>query len=213
MYLQSLIFSFVFAVHPHSPPLVPDNDLVHEDIDDIGPLSSIPAPDAAPLPRASGRQRAVVQVRPISVSQVVKDIAGRQPFQAVRDLDSTYMSGATFGSPCFPPFCGLPVRESLKRKAQDISRSESEVFSFLTNNTTSQEQAKQLLDIITNVSSSLIESHHFDYCNYCDYLLQLKFNPADIAHSSLPSMANAVKSAMLPECEVYQKSLHEGSLQ
>ena len=80
-------------------------------------------------------------------------------------------------------------------------------------NTTSQEQAKQLLDIITNVSSSLIESHHFDYCNYCAYLLQLKFNPADIAHSSLPSMANAVNSAMLPECEVYQKSLHEGSLQ
>ena len=50
MYLQSLIFSFVFAVNPHSPPLVPDNDLVHEDIDDISPLSSIPAPDAAPLP-------------------------------------------------------------------------------------------------------------------------------------------------------------------
>ena len=102
MPLQSLIFSFVFAVHPHSPPLVPDNDLVHEDIDDIGPLSSIPEPDAAPLPRASGRQRAVAQVRPISVSQVVKDIAGRQPFQAVRDLDSTYMSGAGFGSPSYP---------------------------------------------------------------------------------------------------------------
>ena len=50
MYLQSLIFSFVFAVHPHSPPLVPDNDLVPEDINDIGPLSSIPAPDPAPLP-------------------------------------------------------------------------------------------------------------------------------------------------------------------
>ena len=50
MYLQSLIFSFVFAVHPPSPPIVPDNDLVHEDIDDISPLSSIPAPDAAPLP-------------------------------------------------------------------------------------------------------------------------------------------------------------------
>ena len=136
------------------------------------------------------------------------------------------MSGADLGSPCFPPFCGFVQRESLKRKAQGISRSESDVFSFLTHNTTSQEQAKQLLDIITNVSSSLIESHHycnyfdycgycayFDYCNYCDDLLQLKFKPHDIAHSSLPSMANAVKSAMLPECEVYQKSLHEGSLQ
>ena len=115
MYLQSLIFSFVFAMHPHSPPLVPDNDLVHEDIDDIGPLSSIPEPDAAPLPRARDRQRAVAQVRPISVSQVVKDITARQPFQAVRDLDSTYISGAGFGSPSFRPFCGFVQRQSLKR--------------------------------------------------------------------------------------------------
>ena len=90
MYLQSLIFSFVVAVHPHSPPLVPDNDLVHED---IGPLSSIPALDAAPLrlPRASGRQRAVAQVRPISVSQVVNDIVGPHPLQAVQHFNSTYM--------------------------------------------------------------------------------------------------------------------------
>ena len=85
-----MIFSFVFAVHPHSPPLVPDNDLVHEDIDDIGPLSSIPEPDAAPLPLASGRQRAVAQVRPMSVSQVVKGITGQHPLQAVQHLDSTY---------------------------------------------------------------------------------------------------------------------------
>ena len=89
MYLQSLIFSFVFAVAPDTPPLVPDNELVHDDIDDIGPLSSIPEPDEPP--RASGRQLAVAQVRRISVSHVVKDIAGRQPFQAVRDLDSTYV--------------------------------------------------------------------------------------------------------------------------
>ena len=119
MHLVSLIFSFVFAVAPDSPPLVPDNELVHDDIDDISPLSSIAEPDEPP--RASGRQRAVAQVRPISVSQVVKEIAGRHLFQAVRDLDSTYMSGAGFGSPSFPPFCGLPERESLKRKAQDIS--------------------------------------------------------------------------------------------
>ena len=118
MYLQPLIFSSVFAVAPDSPPLVPDNELVHDDINDIGPLSSIAEPDEPP--RASGRQRAVAQVRPvrpISVSKVVKDIAGRHPFQAVRDLDSTYMSGAGFGSPSFPPFCGFVQRQSLKRKA------------------------------------------------------------------------------------------------
>ena len=104
MYLQSLIFSFVFAVHPHSPPLVPDNDLVHEDIDDIGPLSSIPEPDAAPSPGPAADN---VQLLKYAQSLFhkwsrVKDIAARQPFQVVRDLDRTYMSGATFGSPSFP---------------------------------------------------------------------------------------------------------------
>ena len=45
MHLQSLIFSNVFANAPDSPPLVPDNELVHDDINDIGPLSSIPELD------------------------------------------------------------------------------------------------------------------------------------------------------------------------
>ena len=68
MYLQTLIFSFVFSVAPDSPPLVPDNELVHDDINDIGPLSSKAEPYESP--RATSRQRAVAQVRPISVSQV-----------------------------------------------------------------------------------------------------------------------------------------------
>ena len=79
---------------------------------------SIPEPDHdAP----TGRQRAVAQVRPITVSQVVKDIGGPRPFKAVRQLDRNYMSGADLGSPSFPSFCGFVERESLKRKAEEIS--------------------------------------------------------------------------------------------
>ena len=127
-------------------------------------VSSIPEPDHhAP----TGRQRAFAQVLPINVSQVVKDIGGPHPFEAVRQFDRNYMYGAVFGSPSFPSFCGFVERESLKRKAEEISRSESEVVSFLMHNTTSQEQAKQLLEIITNLSSYLIERNHY-YCDYCD---------------------------------------------
>ena len=50
----------LFAVVPDDPPLVPDNELVREDINDNDPLSSIPEPDDPPW--ASGRQRAVAQV-------------------------------------------------------------------------------------------------------------------------------------------------------
>jgi len=72
-------------------------------------------------------------------------------------------AGAGVGSDGYPSWCGYVERASLKRKAAQISRSESEVYTFLTNNTTSQEQAQQLLDIITNVSSTFF----FHYCHYC----------------------------------------------
>ena len=60
-----------------------------------------------------------------------KNIGGPHPIEAVRQLDRNCMSGAVLGSPSFPSlFCGFVQRESLKRKAEEISRSESEVFSF-----------------------------------------------------------------------------------
>ena len=40
---------------------------------------------------------------------------------------------------------------NLKRKAEGISRSLSEVFAFLTHGTSSLEEAKKLLSIITNI--------------------------------------------------------------
>ena len=59
--------------------MLPDDDIVTEDF-----LTSIPEPSP---PQPPTRQRAVAQVRPISMIQVVRDIAGRDPLQAVRDLD------------------------------------------------------------------------------------------------------------------------------
>ena len=112
------------------------------------------------------RQRAVAQVRPIAMSEVVRDIARCLPFRAVRHMDTTYMSPAGFRSEVFPSWSAYVVRACLKRKAQDILRSESEVFKFLTNNTTYQEQAKQLLDIIRNVSFLFMQIFH--YCHYCN---------------------------------------------
>ena len=143
-------------------PLVPDDDT--NGLDSVA--VEMPEPPAPP-----SRQRVVAQVRPISISAVVRDIAGRHPFRAVEEMDARYMSraGAGVGSDGYPSWCGYVERASLKRKAAQISRSESEVYTFLTNNTTSQEQAQQLLDIITNVSSTFfcvcVQNVH--YCHYC----------------------------------------------
>ena len=123
--------------------MLPDDDIVTEDF-----LTSIPEPSPPQLPT---RQRAVAQVRPISMIQVVRDIAGRDPLQAVRDFDMSCMAAPEVQPTRFPAWCQHVQTAGLKRKAAELSRSECEVFAFLTKNTTSLEQAKQLLDIITNV--------------------------------------------------------------
>ena len=97
------------------------------------------------------RQRAVAHVLPMSMPNVFRDIAGRDPFKAVRDIDSRYIpDGFVANDTRLWPGYDMD-RDNLKRKAQDISRSESEVYAFLTHNTTSLEEARRLLRIITNV--------------------------------------------------------------
>ena len=61
MCIPSHWFFFIFPVAQDAPPLVPNNELVHDDINDSNLLSSIPEPDDAP----TSRQCAVAQVRPI----------------------------------------------------------------------------------------------------------------------------------------------------
>jgi len=76
--------------------VLPDEDFVTEDID-----SAMPEPEPSPLPPT--RQRAVAQVHPITMLQVVSDIAGRDPIQAVRDLDTTSMAAPQIPSGTYPP--------------------------------------------------------------------------------------------------------------
>ena len=132
----------------------------HEEVREHDPhhatIHDVPGPhddgiqDPPLLPR-SNRQRAVAHVLPMSMSQVARDMAGRDPIKALETFDKTYNYNPEEGIPDFRWFASM-TRESYKRKADDISRSECEVFAFLIQNTTSQQQAKKLIDIITNVS-------------------------------------------------------------
>ena len=90
-------------------------------------------------------------------------MAARDPIKLWTNLTKNYMSNYQQTNATFP-WTGSVEREMQKRKADDISISECEVFSFLTHNTTSQEQAKQLLDIIINVRSRSNTPH--DYARF-----------------------------------------------
>ena len=111
------------------------------------PCPPSPQPASAPVMR----QCAVAHVLPICMPNVFRDIAGRDPFKAVLDFDSRYIpDGFVANDTRLWPGFDMD-RDNLKRKAQDISRSESEVYAFLTHNTTSLEEARRLLRIISNV--------------------------------------------------------------
>ena len=109
-------------------------------------------------------------------------------------------------------------RAVLKTNATGFRRSLSEVFAYLTHGTASLEEARKILNIITNVlyscNMNIMKLIRFITLVYIItfLFLQLDFQPADIKHSSLRTMAKHVRRAMLPgNDEVFQRSFAEGN--
>ena len=110
----------------------------HEEVGEHDPQDAIiQDPPAAhhggiqepPVPPPSSRQRAVAHVLPMSMSQVVRDMAGRDPIKALETFDKTYKYNPEVGNPDFRWFVTMN-RESHKRKAEDISRSDNNDYSY-----------------------------------------------------------------------------------
>ena len=100
-------------------------------------------------------------------------------------------------------------RSQLKENAEGLSRSLSEVFAYLTQGTSSLEEARKLLSIITNVSRIMFVICSISIIYIMTLMcIQLDFKPADVKHSSLRTMARHVRRAMLPgNDEVLKRSL------
>ena len=107
---------------------VREHDPHHAIIQDVPGLHDDGIQDP-PVPPRSSRQRAVAHVLPMSMSQVVRDMAGRDPIKALETFDKTYNYNPEEGIPYFRWFASMN-RESHKRKAEDISRSECEFLHF-----------------------------------------------------------------------------------
>ena len=121
----------------------------HDELPQIDPEPQPPVPE----PQAA-RRRAVAHVRPISIADIVRDAAGSDPMRVVRDFDRVYMpegmcvvNSAVDGQ----PGDSEDRRSELKRKAENITRSYSEVFAMLTSGNSSHAAAARLLNTITNV--------------------------------------------------------------
>ena len=125
---------------------------------ETSPLQSPPA-----SPPALMRQRAVAQLRPVSIPEIVADMAGKDPLQKMANFDRHYMPDGQPAPDASARGNAEAHRSDLKRKADGISRSLSEVFSYLTYGTASLAEAKKLLSIMTNVNSYYFTYKHYEY--------------------------------------------------
>ncbi len=115
-----------------------------------------PTPPAQLLPPTSplsSRVRAVAHLRPVSIPDIVRDMAGKDPHRKIADFDRHYKPDGVQEPEASVTGSTGKHRSNLKRKAKGIARCLAEVCAYLTFNTSSLEQSKKLLSIITNVSS------------------------------------------------------------
>ncbi len=173
----------------------------------------VQSPSASPAPM---RHRAMAHLRPVSIPALVSDMAGKDPTRKIADFDRHYLPD---GQPSLAPDASArgnaddhrSEESKLKRKADGISESLSEVFAYLTHGTASLEEETKLLTIITNVNYIPNLGVEVAVSNSC-LCIRLDFKPADVKHSSLRTMAKHVRRAMLPgNHEVFKKSLAEGT--
>ena len=84
-----------------------------------------PPPPSSPIP---GRVRAIAQLRPVSIPDIVRDIAGSNPQQRIAAFDRHYMPDGVPAPEASVQGNAEDHRADLKRKADGISRSLSDVF-------------------------------------------------------------------------------------
>ena len=94
--------------------------------------SRTPPTPPSQSPPPTSRVPAVAHIRPVSIPDIVRDMAGKDPKRKLADFDRRYMPD------------GVPLleasrtgktgenRSNLKRKAKGIARSLAEVFAYLT---------------------------------------------------------------------------------
>ena len=207
-------------LHDVYTAVVPDDDhgRIFEEVEPQPLCSNTPPTppvhhQPSPSPPRPIRQRSMAQLRPVSIPNIVSDIAGPDPLRRIADFDRHYMPA---GQPAADAsVCGNTDehRSQLKENAEGLSRSLSEVFAYLTHGTSSLEEAGKLLSIITNVFRIMFVICFISIIYIMTLMcIQLDFKPADVKHSSLRTMARHVRRAMLPgNHEVLNRSFAEGN--
>ncbi len=92
-------------------------------------------------------------LRPVSIPDIVCDMAGNNAEKKLADFDRRYIPDGVPQPDVSVTGVTGEHRSNLKQKEKGMARSLAEVFAYLTFNTSSLNESKKLLSIITNVSS------------------------------------------------------------
>jgi hypothetical protein len=97
----------------------------------------------------------MAQLRPVSIPEIVSDMAGSDPVRRIEYFDRHYMPHRQPAPEASSRGTSDAHRAELKTNATSFRRSLSEVFAYLTHGTASLEEARKILSIITNVYYNL----------------------------------------------------------
>jgi hypothetical protein len=143
-----------------------------------------PTDEPSPSPPHPIRQRAMAQLRPVSIPNIVSDIAGPDPLRGIADFKRHYMPDGQPAAETSPHGHSDEHRSQLKENAEGLSRSLSEVFAYLTYGTSSLEEARKLFSIITNVSQIMFLICFISIIYIITLVcIQMDFKPPDVKHS------------------------------
>jgi len=139
---------FLEAARAITPELI-------EELDEHGP-DLVEDPPSRPDQEAQGRQKSVAALKPFDPYAVLARLSG-----PMTTTNAVFISDlrSHFDVPEGQQAPGLvsdEYRNRLKRKAYDISRSQYEVYSFSTKHNLSEAATDELLEMLSNVSTTLV---------------------------------------------------------
>ena len=110
------------------------------------PVQDEPSPPMRPM-----RQSAIAQLRPVSISNIVCDIAGADPLRKIADFDRHYMQD------------GQPADETSSRGISGAHRAELKRIIHIIS----------IIAIMCIIASNMLYVNYVYYSYYCNYCLLL----------------------------------------
>jgi hypothetical protein len=177
-------------------------------------LDPLELPQSPHTPEPQGRQKSAAAVQSFRPSAFLARISAPLTHETVDIIKDVRGHYAVPDGDQVPGVESDGYREGLKRKADAITRTQYEVYSFSTKHNLSEAAVDELLEMLSNVCTHLVHSFKFNAIIRAKVLyflaMQIRFSPPDIQNKTMKSMDQAARLAMMPEYEMYCVDLTEG---